>query len=154
MKLSRPLRRLLTAFALAVLAYGMGFGYLQHRRGARGPWEVTFGSKHDQPSLTINQPRLGITNVQLVFADTPPTTNMARTVTFAEAREVPFDLPFGECLFLDPLFLPGTVVIEAFGHQVQFLPRALTIDRSERPWRSGETITLPPTATNTTAQTP
>jgi hypothetical protein len=51
-------------------------------------------------------------------------------------------VPFGQCVFQDAQTLPGTVVFELFGHEIQLLPRVLTIDRVEHPWHSGETITL------------
>ena len=69
-------------------------------------------------------------------------TNVTQTLEFSQARAVPFDVPFGKCVFLDPLFLPGTVTFEMFGHEIQLLPRVLTIDKVEHPWRNGETIRL------------
>jgi hypothetical protein len=45
-------------------------------------------------------------------------------------------------VFLDTTFLPGTVALSLFGHEVQLLPRVLTIDKVEKAWRSGETISL------------
>jgi hypothetical protein len=46
---------------------------------------------------------------------------------------------------MDTTFLPGTLVFELFGHEIQLLPRVLTIDKKEQPWRSNETIALPNT---------
>jgi hypothetical protein len=45
-------------------------------------------------------------------------------------------------VFQDTTFLPGTVVIQTFGHEIQLLPRVLTLDRAEHPWRPGEVIFL------------
>ncbi len=142
MRLAGNLRPFLLALALAAIAYVIGFSFIQHRRSARGPWEVTFASEANSPSLVINQTRLGITNVRIAFTGTPPATNITETVRFTEPHAVPPALPFGKCVFLDLLFQPGTVVLEAFGHQIQLMPRALTVDHVERAWRSGETITL------------
>ncbi len=153
MKLGRNLRHFLIALGLAVLAYGMTFGFIQHRRSAKGPWEVSFTSEAGVPILVVNQAKLDIRGVRIEFSKQTSPTNVTQTVWFAEGRTVPFDLPFGKCVFLDLLFLPGTVALEAFGHQIQFLPRALTIDRVEHPWRSGEAFILP-AATNAVAQTP
>jgi hypothetical protein len=45
-------------------------------------------------------------------------------------------------VFLDTVFLPGTIVLVMFGHQIQLMPRVLTIDGVEHPWRAGENIKL------------
>jgi hypothetical protein len=45
---------------------------------------------------------------------------------------------------MDTTFLPGTVTLEVFNHQVELLPRVLVIDRQEHPWLSESTITLHP----------
>jgi len=138
--------KLLILSALVLIAYAASYAFIQHRRVAKGPWEVTFTREADAPILVVNQIRLGIANVRFVFADAQASMDVAQTLRFAEARPVPFELPFGKCLFLDPLFLPGTVVFEMFGHEIQLLPRVLTIDRVEHPWHSDATINL--TATN------
>jgi hypothetical protein len=143
MRLGRALRHFLFAFALALGLYAGLFGWIQHRRAANGPWEVTFAAEADAPLLIVNQYRLGITNVRLHFPDHRVPTNLPQVVTFSTARPVPFDVPLGRCVFLDPLFLPGTVALEVFDHQVQLLPRVLTIDGQEHQWRSGETLSLP-----------
>jgi hypothetical protein len=44
---------------------------------------------------------------------------------------------------MDTTFLPGTIVFEMFGHEVQLIPRVLTIDKQEQPWRVDEEIALP-----------
>ncbi len=67
----------------------------------------------------------------------PPTT-----LTFGQLQQVPYEVPFGKCIFLDTTSLPGTVVLDLFGHEIELLPRALIIDRQERPWRSDTTIEL------------
>ena len=54
----------------------------------------------------------------------------------------PFDLPFGKCVFLDTLYLPGSMAMELFGHQIQLMPRTMLIDRLEHAWLSGEKILL------------
>jgi hypothetical protein len=150
MNLGGNARHFLIALGLALAAYGACFWLLQHRRVANGPWEVAFTSESGMPVLVVKQGALGIGEVRLVFPGQSAPAHARETVRFALARPVPFDLPFGECVFLDPLFLPGTVVLEAFGHQIQLMPRVLTIDRVERAWHSGETILL----TNATTSTP
>jgi len=144
MKRDRFLRHVLLALLLALAGYALLFRLIEHRRTRNGPWQVTFiGFTNGGPSLIIDQAALGITHVQVVFAGTPPATNGAETVRFAQARTTPFATPLGQCVFLDTISLPGTVVLEVFGHEVQLMPRVLTIDRHEHPWRVGETIVLP-----------
>ena len=135
---------------LAALAiYGGLFYIIEHLRTRAGPWQVCFAQPADgMPTLRIDQPRRGITNVQIAFTEVQTHTNFTRNVSFAEARPVPFDVPFGKCVFLDTTSLPGTVVLQMFGHQIQLMPRILTIDRTEHRWRSGESIPL--VATNAT----
>jgi hypothetical protein len=147
------LRRSLTILLLALVVYGVCFAFIQHRRTANGPWEVTFSSEGEVALLTVNQPKLGIVDVRLRFPDCPAKVSQPQTRRFAQAQPVPFDLPFGRCVFLDPLFLPGTVALETFGHQIQLMPRTLTIDHVERSWRSGEIINLM-AATNTIPKSP
>ena len=144
MKRERFFTHVLLALGLALGTYALSFGCIEHRRNRQGPWQVTFTTAtNGAPCLIVNQPTLGITNVQLVFAAVPVATNPAVTVDFARARATPFATPFGQCVFLDTLSLPGTVVLELYGHQVQLLPRVLTIDRVEQSWRSESLIRLP-----------
>ena len=96
-------------------------------------------------ALRINQPRLAITNVWIVFLETTvPSTNPGVSLDLSQPRQVPYPVPFGRCLFMDTTFLPGTVVFELYGHEIQLLPRVLTIDKQERGWHSDEKIELPP----------
>lgn len=153
MKPEHFVRRLLLVGAVALLLYVVLFAGIEHQRNRRGPWEVVFTrTTNDLPCLEIHQPRLGVRGVRIVFpadAANPAATLPAREV-FREARPTPFDLPLGRCVFLDTISLPGTVAIELGGHQVQLMPRVLTVDGEERTWRSGETIAV--AAKNPTGQ--
>lgn len=144
MKRDRLLQRALLAFGIALLVYVAFYTAIERRRASKGPWQVTFtNDTTSAPAIIINQPALGITNVQISFAgesDSP--TIGTHTLQFGEARVVPFDVPFGKCVFLDTTFLPGTVALNLFGHEIQLLPRVLTLDKVEHPWISGETISL------------
>jgi hypothetical protein len=123
------------------------------------------------PTLIIAQPRLSITNVRIIFpSETLPVTNTAgafafddagtnhqsprATLLFAQPRPVPYEVPFGKCVFMDTTFLPGTITFDLFGHEIELLPRALIIDREEHRWRPEATIPLPrrPGATSQTKQ--
>ena len=57
---------------------------------------------------------------------------------------MPYEVPFGNCVFMDTTFLPGTVTLQLFGHEIELLPRVLVIDRQEHSWRPGNTIALLP----------
>ena len=134
------------AFLLAVVFYVLVYWAIEAFRPAKGPWAITFISKTSQPPcLVLNQHRLGLTNVQILFPGTVAPTNQPQSVTiqFNEPKPTPFPLPFGNCIFLDTTFLPGTVTLRAFGHEIELLPRVLIIDHREHLWKSGEMISLP-----------
>ena len=147
------------AFLLALIGYALFYQGIEHWRVRKGPWQVTFtrDAEH-RPAIRIDQPSLAITNFQIIFAvGDPAATNTPRTfpsdpsradspianpqspattLRFAQPRPMPCDVPFGRCVFLDLISLPGTVTFELFGHEIQLLPRVLMIDRQEHPWRS------------------
>jgi hypothetical protein len=122
------------AFAIALVGYVVVYNWIEHRRVVRGPWEVTFQNDAGQLNLVLNQPHLGIKGVHLRFPEVTSTTNFTETIQFTGRRPVPFPIPFGRCVFQDPLYLPGTVVLEIAAHRIQLLPRALTIDGVEHDW--------------------
>ena len=143
--LAKPL---LIGAILALILYVVGYNGIEHRRTYRGPWRVTFTSDASgSPALFVNQPVLSITNVQFTFPGAT-FTNEPITLAFAQPQQVPYDLPFGRCIFMDTTFLPGTIVMEIFGHEIQLIPRVLRIDGQEQPWKSNVVIVLPPQATN------
>ena len=91
----------------------------------------------------VNQAALRLTNVQISFLDSAASaTSSPATLSFGQPREVPYDVPFGKCIFMDTTFLPGTVTFQLLGHEIELLPRILIIDHDEYPWRSNTNITL------------
>ena len=134
--------QLVALFAIVLVGYAVMYTWIEHRRVFRGPWAVTFASQSGVPALTVNQATLGIQDVRITFTGSRVESNTTQTVTFSQARPWPYEVPFGKCIFMDITFLPGTVALQMFGHEIQFMPRTLTIDKVERPWRSGETIEL------------
>jgi hypothetical protein len=135
--------QIVMVFALSLAAYCIAYTAIEHKRNRDGPWQVTFTSDAaGAPALRIDQAKLAITNVLIVFTNAPP-TNSATMLAFAQPRPVPFNVPYGRCIFMDTTFLPGTIVFELFGHEVQLIPRVLTIDKTEWSWHSNETIFLP-----------
>lgn len=135
-------KQILAVFLCTVLGYLAVFYWIEHQRRKDGPWQATFTTRDGLPTLLVNHPKLGLTNITIQFADAIAPTNLPQTVAFEHGRPAPFDLPFGQCVFVDAIYLPGTAACEIYGHQIQLMPRVLTIDKVERPWRSGEKILL------------
>jgi len=138
-------KHLLPIFLLALAGYIVFYLAIEHRRTRHGPWRVTFTrNATGAPTVVIDQPKLGITNVAVAFAGaTAPTTNLPVTLLFGQPKPVPYPVPFGQCVFMDTTFLPGTLTFDLFGHELELLPRVLVIDRQEHPWRPDTAITLP-----------
>jgi hypothetical protein len=146
MSAKRPFKSIALLFLAVLVFYAVAYFVIEHRRTRNGPWTIAFfGEAGGQATLRIDQPVLGITNVQIRFRGLLLETNLPETkVAFERPRRVPFALPFGECIFMDTTFQPGTVVIRAGGNEVQVLPRVLTIDNVETPWKPGSRIVLEP----------
>jgi hypothetical protein len=147
-------KHFILAFMLALAGYIVCYQAIEHRRTRNGPWRVTFTrTAAGAPMILIDQPKLGITNVQLSFAAEPlPATNRPVTLVFDQPRPVPYAVPLGKCIFMDTTFLPGTITFQLFGHEIELLPRVLVLDRQEHPWASAASITLPPPAQASPAQ--
>ena len=152
MKRGKLLWQLVRVFVVALVVYAVVFGWIEHRRVVKGPWVVSFAPGNESPVIFLNQSALGIRDVRIIFREATAQTNSVQVIEFSQARAVPFDVPLGQCVFQDTTFLPGTVTFEMFGHQIQLMPRVLTIDKAERPWRSGEVIELRATSTNAPAR--
>jgi hypothetical protein len=145
MKPPGPAKHFILAFLLALVGYIVCYQAIEYRRTRNGPWQVTFTTNQaGVPAIFIDQPKLAITNVQISFAPvTPPPTNLPATLVFAQPRPVPYEVPFGKCVFMDTTFLPGTVTLDLFGHEIELLRRVLVIDRKEYPWQPNAVIALP-----------
>jgi hypothetical protein len=132
------LKHLAICAIIAVVYYVVAFGWIEHRRTAKVPWEVDFRTDAaGTPSLLISQTNLHISQAILFPGQTVQPSNLSRTIDFGQSTP---DLPFGELLFHDPTFLPGTVTMRLFGHTVELLPRVLSVDKKEYPWQSGNVI--------------
>jgi len=154
MKSDGPMKHFILAFLLAVICYVFFYHAIEGRRTRKGPWEITFtNDASGDPALLINQPRLAITNAQITFLSEQIHGKFsASTLAFNQAHPVPYDVPFGSCIFMDTTFLPGTVTLKLYGHEIELLPRVLVIDQQEHPWLSDSTITLHPSGTNAPAR--
>lgn len=146
MKSDGPMKHFILAFLLAVICYAFFYHNIENRRTRKGPWEITFTNDvSGNAALLINQPRLAITNAQIVFTNQRVGAGFTpATLVFSQPRPVPYTLPLGSCIFMDTTFLPGTVTLQLFKHEIELLPRVLVVDRQEHPWLSESTITLHP----------
>jgi hypothetical protein len=153
MKPRRPFKELGLVFTAALVLYLGAYFLIEHWRQHLGPWTVTFTRQtNGTPALVINQSTLAITNVTIEFPGAEPTNSLsAETISFGKPKPVPYDTPFGECVFMDTTFQPGTVVFKAFGHEIQLIRRVLTIDNFEHAWRSGDHVSI--TAINLSSPT-
>jgi hypothetical protein len=144
MNSSGLLKHATAALGIAAVIYVVAYTGIEHRRARRGPWQIVFSNDSSgTPLLLINQPSLAIRNVRIAFPGEAAATPATVALALRDPRPVPYEVPFGKCLFMDTTFLPGTIVFELFGHEIQLLPRVLTIDKQEQPWRSETTIALP-----------
>jgi hypothetical protein len=133
-------------FVAALALYGLVFYAIEHRRAVNGPWQVTFTtSTAGEPRVVVVQPRLGLSNITFSFPNAQlERPNITETVMFDRPIT---NVPFGKVVFLDTTFLPGTVTLGLFGHEIELLPRTLVLDRVEMPWQSEMQFSL----TNKTA---
>jgi hypothetical protein len=127
------------AMVLAAVIYAGSFAFDQHLRSKNGPWRVTFTQEtNGAPAIIVNQPKLGIIDLKIVFAG--ETTTKARTTVEFDVPQKP--APFGKLKFEDLTYLPGTLTFDCFGHEIELIPRTLYLNRKARPWQSNTTITV------------
>ncbi len=129
---------------IAVAGYFGLYALDMHLRARHGPWEVTFAAEtNGTPYLIISQPAFGVREVKVRFpGEQNPLTNAPVTIRFAEPNTKP---AFGELRFQDATYLPGTVTLLAFNHEIELIQRGLVLDRQERGWQVGLTADLTPT---------
>jgi len=131
-------------FVLAVFFYALAWTWMKNRQTGKGPWQVTFATNAvGVPEMIIAQPALGISNVVVRFEDERlATTNSTGVVTFSKPR---MKTPFGQVVYDDLMFQPGSVAVEAFGHVVEMIPRNLGLNGKINRWESGAEYSLFPT---------
>ncbi|HEY3863073.1 MAG TPA: hypothetical protein VGO59_14420 [Verrucomicrobiae bacterium] len=132
------LKHLAICAVISLVFYVTVFAWIEHRRTFKGPWVADFrADAAGAPSIIIRQTNMAVSETLVFPGQTAKTRNATNTIIF---DGTPPDLPFGELLYQDPTFLPGTVTLRVFGHQVEFFPRAFTVDKKERPWQPGGVI--------------
>lgn len=128
-------------FVLTLVYYFIAFPWLSKRQTVQGPWQVVFTNNlAGVPALVLTHPKLGLTNVTLLFPEEKiPATNTTGLVLFDTPQK---PVPFGTLLYDDLMFLPGIVTFDLFGHEIELQRRVLVLNRTEHPWQSGETVSL------------
>jgi len=141
MKSERFSKTLLAVFGSALALYVLAFGLMQNCRTSKGPWQVLFSTDNTgTPSLLITQSALKISK-QIQFPDQKISqTNLSQEMVFNDPNQT--NAPFGEIVFQDLTFLPGTVTFNFFGHGIELLPRVLSVDQQEHDWKNGELISI------------
>lgn len=133
------------AFCIALAAYIGLYSLLQYQRARKGPWQVTFTNQPSgEAAILVNQPSLKITNVTLCFPGHTGGAGSSHTVSFDAARAVPFEVPFGQCVFVDNTFLPGSVTLQLFSNQIELLPQSLILNTRKQPWPSNHAVLAVP----------
>lgn len=141
MKTSFPWKGAILVFAAVFIAYLMAFHGIEHARHRKGPWECHFKTgSQGKPTITVFQPSLSISNVQLALPDVIALkTSVSEVVRFDRPKK---PIPFGKVIYEDLTFLPGVVTFDLFGHEVELLPRILIINKQEIPWKSQSRVDL------------
>ncbi|MSU60823.1 MAG: hypothetical protein EXS31_00235 [Pedosphaera sp.] len=134
-------RQLLVAALVVLGAYVAVFLLIERSRPGKGPWSVTFSTDvTGRPTVTATHEKLNLRKIEFRFeGERLPQTNLQSTVIFDKPVT---NTPFGSVVFIDTTFLPGTVVLDLFGHEIQLLRRVLSVNKREVPWQPEMTIDL------------
>lgn len=145
MKTSFPWKAAVLLFVGVLAAYLGVFHGIEYARQRKGPWEADFSTdSQGRPFVIVSQQALKISSVTLQFSgERIAKTNLSAHVHFDRPKKA---VPFGKVIYEDLTFLPGVVTFDFFGHEVEFLPRVLIVNKREVPWKSGSVIEL--SATN------
>jgi hypothetical protein len=130
------------AFVIALVGYLFFYGCDAHLRARKGPWIVNFqASTNGEPLLVIDQPALNI-HTQVLLAG-EKATNTPGVALFKSPQHL--NTPFGRVRFHDLTYLPGTITLDVYGHEIELLPRTLVLNTREVGWTNGITYVLTPT---------
>lgn len=130
-------------FVAALVFYFIAYRWLTAKQTAQGPWQVLFtNDTAGVPELIIQQTNRGLSNVHVRFAaETLAATQQAAFVEFAKPQT---PVPFGAVIYDDLMFLPGTVTLDCFGHEIELLPRTLVLNRKAVGWTNNSVHVLDP----------
>ncbi len=128
-------------FVAALVFYLIAYSWLTRKQTASGPWQVEFTTNAaGVPELVIQQTNRGIANVHVRFVG--ENLSLTQQLASVEFRKPQTPTPFGEVIYDDLMFLPGTVTLDCFGHEVELLPRTLVLNRKPIAWVSNSTNEL------------
>ena len=130
------------AFVLALIGYALFYSCDARLRTGKGPWTVDFISTNNEPLLVISQPALGIQNIRIQLAGEQATRTQTG-IHFDRPKGI--ELPYGRIRFHDLTYLPGTITLDLFGHEIELLPRTLVINTKEQSWENDSLVVLTPT---------
>ena len=127
---------------MAALAfYFIAYSWLTRKQTAQGAWQVLFTNDvAGVPELVIQQTNRGISNLHVRFVDEK--LSPTQKTGMVEFRNPQMPAPFGVVIYDDLMFLPGTVTLDCFGHEVELLPRTLVLNRKPVAWASNTTNEL------------
>jgi hypothetical protein len=135
-------KQFVLVFVCTVALYLGFYRLIEHLRMRKGGWRVVFSEEPAGPVISVSQSALDIDDVRFRFPGAKTAaTNLPQTVVFDRPLT---NVPFGEVLFIDTTFQPGTIAFRLFGNEIQLLPRALSVNRRETPWRSHFSFDLVP----------
>ncbi|MDB6131068.1 MAG: hypothetical protein JWM04_2175 [Verrucomicrobiales bacterium] len=125
-------------FSIAAIYLGT-FYALEWKRGSNGPWEVTYSvDKTGAPTVLVHNSKLKIDQL-LIFTNTTVTMDSPIKLDYSQPST---NTPFGKIIYQDATFLPGVLTYQLFGHEIEFLPRTLAVDRKEVPWMRDAVVYL------------
>jgi hypothetical protein len=144
--LPASVRGLFRIFVGTLVAYVTLYGACTAWKRRGGPWDLVYSVTNGVPQLRIEHNRR-FPGQAVTFAfpgETPARTDLP----IAAAFSVPITnaMPFGPVLFVDTTTLPGTVVVNCFGHVIEMLPRTLFVNLKDVGWHPGTNIVLLPAA--------
>ncbi len=141
MKSDRLIKILLIGFSIALAVYIGFFSLIEYRRTYRGPWQVQFSTDSTgTPALLVTHRKLNISKSIRFPENKVASSNTTQTIVFDNPTNV--TIPYGDLVFEDLTFLPGTVTFNFFGHEVELLPRVLLADKLEYAWNSPEIVSI------------
>lgn len=137
MKMSFPWKQALLLFAAVLVAYLLVFNSIEWARHRKGPWEVHLATdSQGLPFVEVKQPFLKISGRLEFINERLPVTNLSQWVRFDRPKK---PVPFGKVIYEDLTSLPGVVTFDFFGHELEFLPRVMIVNKVEVPWDAART---------------
>jgi hypothetical protein len=128
------------AFIIALVGYVFFYSCDARLRTRKGAWMVRFeANTNGEPVLVILQPWHKI-NTQILLRG-EQATNTPGVVEFKDPKHL--ETPFGRVRFHDLTYLPGTVTLDVYGHEVELLPRTLVLNTKEVGWTNGSYVLTP-----------